>query len=234
MPNIRWRQKDFDTVTKAVRQFNATITRAAKKYNNAAILPPRITTAEFRSRITTRAEFNREIKALKRFNTQTAKPVTYPGGLVTTEWQVKEARRLTNLVNRQRKKEAQLLKISTDTKGYMGTPEQNNLKPKKLNLNKLTMRGWERFVMGVEKQSRDNYTAEKMNKYKENYLKSVLNNLGEYGKELYEYVKDLPADLMYLSYYDDPVVQIGYTSDPLPAEFIAETTLEGWKRLMGE
>lgn len=186
MPNIRWRQKDFDTVTKAVRQFNATITRAAKKYNNAAILPPRITTAEFRSRITTRAEFNREIKALKRFNTQTAKPVAYPGGLVTTEWQVKEARRLTNLVNRQRKKEAQLLKISTDTKGYMGTPEQNNLKPKKLNLNKLTMRGWERFVMGVEKQSRDNYTTEKMNKYKENYLKSVLNNLGEYGKELYE------------------------------------------------
>lgn len=234
MPNIKWRKKDFDTVTKAVRQFNATITRAAKKYNNAAILPPRISTEGFRNRITTRAEFNREINALKRFNIQTAKPVAYAGGLVTTEWQAKEARRLTNLVNRQRKKEAELLQISIDTKGYMGTPEQNNLKPKKLDLNKLTRRGWERFVMGVEKQSRDNYTIEKMNKYKENYLRSVLNNLGEYGKELYEYAKGLPADLMYLSFYDDPVVQIGYTSDPLPAEFIAETALEGWKRLMGE
>lgn len=228
---IRWRQKDFDEVTKRIRQFNATITRATKKYGNVSVLPARLTTEEVRAKITTRAEFNREMNALKRFNIKTAKPVAFEGGLVTTKWQADEAKRLTRLVNRQRKKEAERLAIPAIEKGLMGTYEQNNLRPKKINLNKVSQGRWNVFFQALERQSRDNFTDEKMEQYKQNYLRSIINNLDEYGMELFNYVKDIPADVMYMAYYDDPVLQIGYTSDPLPVSFIAETALEGWKRI---
>lgn len=232
--NIKWRKKDKQTISKTVQQFNAKITRTLKKHPEwADFMPERLTVQGLTEKIQTRKDYNREVRSVQRFLRKGAEaPFQSKSGIKTTRWEKREVGYKVAQVNRQRSIEAKRANVSTE-KGTMGSIEANNLKPKKYNIDKIKPSEWDKFVNTVEKQVMSNYNYDKMVRYKENYLKAVVRNLGTEGKakELYDYVSQLDPEFMYNVYYDDPVLQIQFTSDPLPADMIAESALEHWQSI---
>lgn len=232
--NIKWRKKDKQTISKTVQQFNAKITRTLKKHPEwADFMPERLTVQGLTEKIQTRKDYNREVRSVQRFLRKGAEaPFQSKSGIKTTRWEKREVGYKVAQVNRQRTIEAKRANVSTE-KGTMGSIEANNLKPKKYNIDKIKPSEWDKFVNTVEKQVMSNYNYDKMVRYKENYLKAVVRNLGTEGKakELYDYVSQLDPEFMYNVYYDDPVLQIQFTSDPLPADMIAESALEHWQSI---
>lgn len=233
---IRWRKSDQEDIANAVRQFNAKITRALKKNPELSVfLPSRITTSVVKGKVKTRSDLKRELNSLKRFLKKGAEaPVQSSRGVKTTKWEKKEIGIKVGTINRARNREAKKANVST-TKGTMGSIESNNLKPKSYNFDHMNPREWEKYVQTIEKQIMSSYHVEKMNQYKRNYLNSIRGNLGngEYANRLYDLVVTLDTEFMYDIYYDDPVLQIQFTSDPLPAEYIAEMSYEHWQKALG-
>lgn len=232
--NIKWRKSDKQEISKTVQQFNAKITRTLKKHPEwAEFMPERLTVQGLTEKIQTRKDYNREVRSVQRFLQKGAEaPFQSKSGIKTTQWEKKEVGYKVAQVNRQRTIEAKRANVSTE-KGTMGSIEANNLKPKKYNIDKIKPSEWNKFVNTVEKQVMSNYNYDKMVRYKENYLQAIITNLGTEGKakELYDYVSQLDPEFMYNVYYDDPVLQIQFTSDPLPADIIAESALEHWKSI---
>lgn len=233
---IRWSKEDKKEVTNAVRKFNSKITRTLKKNPEwAEYLPQRITTKELIAKSETRQDFKRELNAINRFMKKGAeRPITTDKGIKTTLWEKKEVGLKVAIINRRRTNEAKKANVST-YKGTMGTIESNNLKHKVYNIDNIRANDWDKYIKAVEKQIRTNYQGDKVEKYKENYLRAILENLGdsEETMKLYNYVQGIDADFMYGIYYDDPVLQIQFTSDPLPVDTIVENALEHWKRAVG-
>lgn len=229
--SIKWRKSDKQTISKTVQQFNAKITRTLKKHPEwADFMPERLTVKGLTEKIQTRKDYNREVRSVQRFLRKGAEaPYQSISGIKTTHWEKKEIGYKVAQVNRQRTLESKRANVSTE-KGTMGSIESNNLKPKKYNIDKIKPGDWNKFVNTVEKQVMSNYKYDKMVRYKENYLKAIIINLGteDKAKELYDYVSQLDPEFMYNAYYDDPVLQIQFTSDPLPADMIAESALEHW------
>ena len=232
--NIKWRKSDKQTISKTVQQFNAKITRTLKKHPEwADFMPERLTVKGLTEKIQTRKDYNREVRSVQRFLRKGAEaPYQSKSGIKTTHWEKKEIGYKVAQVNRQRTIEAKRANVSTE-KGTMGSIEANNLKPKKYNIDKIKPSDWNKFVNTLEKQVMSNYNYDKRVRYKENYLKAIIRNLGTEGKakELYDYVSQLDPEFMYNVYYDDPVLQIQFTSDPLPADMIAESALEHWQSI---
>jgi hypothetical protein len=105
--NIRWREADEKELQRVVKNFNAKLTRLAKKDpKNAAALPERVSAAELRAMIKTRQDLNRELNALRRFSERGAETlVEIPDNyynLKITKWQMKEMNRRGVIVNENR------------------------------------------------------------------------------------------------------------------------------------
>jgi hypothetical protein len=52
--------------------------------------------------------------------------------------------------------------------------------------------------------------------------------LGDAGEELYNYIWKLDPQFIYDHHTEDAVLSIQYTSDPLPAQDIADSALNRW------
>lgn len=233
--NIKWRDSDVKAISAAVRSFNAKLTRLARR-NPEIIpaLPQRRNAKELRDQITTRAEFNRELAALRRFTQRGAeKLVTNPQGVLTTQWELNDVRRRVRIINNRRARELAAANPSIE-KGNLSSIEQFNLAPKKLNFATITPGSWEKFVESVEKQSQASYSAEKQAQYKKNYLQAILDNLGPGAKALYDYVSSIPAETLFTNSMGDPILSIDFIYDPLQAEVIIDSTFAHWHNVLGD
>ncbi len=79
--SIRWTKSDSEDLAKAVKNFNAKIKRLETKFPKTKnSLPQKVSMKEMKDLIKTRADFKREINALKRFSKKGAETlVTVPG-----------------------------------------------------------------------------------------------------------------------------------------------------------
>lgn len=122
--NIKWKQSDNEDLKKAVKNFNAKITRIEKKIDKQIsqatdsktilelnqkknALPDRTSVKQMRELIDTRQDLKRELNALRRFSKRGAEEiVTIPNtdySIKTTKWQKNEMSRRTAIINRKRK-----------------------------------------------------------------------------------------------------------------------------------
>ena len=221
-------------IEKQVKRYNDKLKREANKNPGLSdFLPDRLSAKDLKSKVKTPKDLRLlENKVNRLFGEGALKPVQTKQGVKTTAYELREIKLAVERINRQRQKELKQAAPSTQ-KGTMGSIRQNSLQPKDFNPDNIRKSDWDKFVESAEKQSWDSYTKDKMIKYKENYLKSVKENLGRQGKELYDYVSKLTPEQLYESFYDDPILQIGFTSDPLPAASIAKAALAGWKEKYG-
>ena len=74
--NIRWKQDDNQELRKAVKNFNAKISRLEKKDpQNKEALPEKITVKQIKELISTRQDLKRELNALQRFSKRGAEKI---------------------------------------------------------------------------------------------------------------------------------------------------------------
>lgn len=225
--NIKWRNKDKTRLSNTVRQFNAKITRTLKKNPELApYLPERLTVQGLRDKIQTRQDFNREIKSARRFlKPGTETPVTSATGIRTTRWEKREIGIKVGVINRRRNRELKKMNPTTE-KGTMGTIRENNLRPKKYDIDKIKASDWDMFVYGVEKQIMSGYTAQKNELYKQNFIKAVETAFGSKGTEIVEMAQSIPADILVELYYNDPVLQVEFIYNPLEMQIKIDNIVE--------
>lgn len=225
--NIKWRNKDKTLLSNTVRQFNAKITRMLKKNPELApYLPERLTVQGLRDKIQTRQDFNREIKSARRFLKPGAEtPVTSATGIRTTRWEKREIGIKVGVINQRRNRELKKMNPTTE-KGTMGTIRENNLRPKKYDIDKIKASDWDMFVYGVEKQIMSGYTAQKNELYKQNFIKAVKTAFGSKGTEIVEMAQSIPADILVELYYNDPVLQVEFIYNPLEMQIKIDNIVE--------
>jgi hypothetical protein len=233
---IRWRESDRNNLNKEVRRFNSKLDRLAKANPDIAeFLPERKSVRAIRGAVESRIDLSREIRAMNSlFKKGATQLVTSEQGVVTTKYQLHQLKLQVNRINTNRARE-KLMANPTPEKGTLATIKNNNLNAKKFDFNKIRPgREWDMFVESVEKQAKGTYLTNKMNEYKKNYLRTVKENLGQKGKKLYNLVKSLDAKTLYEHFYDDPVLQIQFITDPLPSGDIADAAVSKWEAIIEE
>lgn len=89
---IKWQQKDYVTLGKAVANFNKKINELNKE-EKKLYLPDTINYKEVKENIVTRNELNRIIKSLKRFSKEGSEDIyTTKAGEQMTNWERQELR----------------------------------------------------------------------------------------------------------------------------------------------
>ena len=90
-----------------------------------------------------------------------------------------------------------------------------------MKFEKLSSKEWDLFTRQVEKESMARYREEMNEKYKENYIQSILNVYGSENEDanaFIEKLKNADAETLIQAFYDDPVLQIDFIYDPLDAD----------------
>ena len=245
--NIRWRDKDEQELQRVVNNFNSKIRRASKK-NQALVdfLPKKVSVKDLKSKITTRSDFNRNLKSLKRFSEKGAEKLVEPKNKLKptkiekeimeaetplTNYMLKERRIKTRTVNASRAKELKALNVSAKL-GNMSTIEKANLKPKQLVLSK-SQEAWNKFDESLEKEIQSNFKEQGYQAYKDNYLKGLKNDVNDIEDRVFNMVKDLDAKELFDKSVSNPRLQIKFHYDPLDDGVVGDTLFEEWSNILG-
>lgn len=190
--NIRWQQSDHDELRRAVKNFNAKITRLEKKHPELkGALPERVYVKELKELIDTRQDLKREINSLKRFSQKGAEQIVkIPNNdynLQTTKWQKEEMSRRVGVINRKRK--ARLQQIGNievtsrgEPQGYtksqigMGKADEVALNPMQAFTKKMSRRDLNKKFKAIIKESQSHYWTKKEIALKKNVMKGIEGN----------------------------------------------------------
>lgn len=190
--NIRWKPDDNQELRKAVKNFNAKISRLEKKDpQNKEALPEKITVKQIKELISTRQDLKRELNALQRFSKRGAeKIIEIPDtdyNLKTTKWQKEEMTRRTAIINRKRKRRLKEvaeteIKSRGEKLGYrrgnigMGKASEIELQPLKAFTAKMNRRDLGKKFNLIMKESQQGYWNKRDILMKKNYISSLEQN----------------------------------------------------------
>ena len=231
-PDIKWRNKDLAKLERILNNFNAKIRRVKKKKPKIAEFQPEtIKLSALKNAISSRRDFNNEIKALQRYSKRGSEEVVSgKRGLTLTVWKKNEVAIKTATLNRKLTAEIKRAGISAE-KGTAQLIEQQNLRHKKFSIDK-TEKEFEKFTAMVEKRLIDKDREKKLKEYHQNYKDAITNFLGEEGDNLLKFIEGVTNfEKFFLNSLSDPLLNIGFISDPLEARTIAEKALNNWKKI---
>ena len=212
--NIRWNESDQQALTRAVKNFNAKISRLEKKDpKNKTALPERMSVKQLKELIDTRQDLNREINALQRFTRRGAEEVVnIPDNdynLKITKWQKEEMNRRVGVINRKRAKRLEVLKEVERTSGGkelgytvgqfgMGKAEEVSLTPIKAFTPKMNKADLTRKYKHILKESQSNYFDRKDENLRENYIKGLRTNYDDDDiEDIVEAIEDMSFNEFY-------------------------------------
>lgn len=189
---IRWRESDYAELKRVVKNFNAKISRIEKKYPEmAGYMPERVSAANLRDLVYTRADLNRELNSLKRFSKKGAEEITVlpdnDYNTKVTKWQRNEMARAIGNINRRRTMRQKKLqeiekKHQGESLGYtagdvgMGKVADKNLEPMKAFTRTMTKKGADMKLRAIRKESQSNFFTRSDEIYKENFIKELKEN----------------------------------------------------------
>lgn len=216
---IRWQKSDYQELTRAVKNFNAKISRIEKKYpelKNA--LPEKMKVGELKDIINTRQDLKRELNALKRFTDKNNKisklsDGSYSGieiygdyNIKLTKWQRKELNRKIAIINRRKKKRLEALLETQVTsrgekQGYtvgqvgVGSLQINDLAP----MEGLTPGASEESIRRKYKsaliQVQSDFLTERDFRTKSSYITGLYRNFNEEEiKDIVAAIEKMPVD----------------------------------------
>ena len=190
--NIRWNQYDSEQLRRAVKNFNAKISRLEKKDpKNKSALPEKVTVKQMRELIDTRQDLKRELNALQRFSRRGSEElVDVPESkynLKITKWQKEEMSRRVGVINRKRKKKLKEiagieLKSRGEELGYtrgaigMGRMDEVALYPIRAFTPAMNRQDVRKKYSMILKESQAGYWDKKDIILKENYIRSLESN----------------------------------------------------------
>lgn len=193
--NIRWQQSDSEDLRKAVKNFNAKISRLEKKnpeQKNA--LPERVSVRQMKELIDTRQDLKRELNSLRRFTERGSEElVDVPDNdynLQMTKWQKNEMSRRVGVINRKRNKRLkEINEVEATSRGEklgykanavgMGKADEVALNPMKAFTSKMTRKDLNKKFRNIMKESQSSYWNAKELQMLENFKTSILYNFAE-------------------------------------------------------
>ena len=179
--SIRWREQDNNNLKKAVRNYNAKITRQIKKGISPEALPNKISYKEMKKEIKERKEYNNLIKEINDFNKSKNVYKTLDNGTIVNEWYYANTQKKVHKINKQRKKD--LEKIANSAVIVQGKKIDNvqrvvqkqTLQPLNNDLSKKD--NFKKFAEYVEKEIKKIDNDTKFNNYVQNLSKAWYKNL---------------------------------------------------------
>ena len=217
--HIRWQKSDYQDLSKAVRNFNAKISRLEKKYpelKNA--LPEKMKVGELKQLINTRQDLKREINSLKRFTDKSNKinlleDGSYEGieiygnyNIKITKWQRKEINRRIATINTRRKKRLEALKEVQVTsrgqqQGYtvgqigVGSVQMNELAPMQGLMPGASNESVRRKFKSALIQSQSDFLRLSDYRAKSSYITGLYRNFNpDEIQDIIKAVEDMPVD----------------------------------------
>lgn len=218
---IRWKQGDYVKLGKAVAEFNKKINKLNAE-ENKLYLPDTIEYKEAKENITTRAELNRMINSLKRFQREGAEELyTTQAGENITKWERRELGIQSRIAGIRLQRELKALNEPMESgfsRAQMGSARVREIEAQLRNLKQIeTKSGYEfqRLRSRIARSGVSDYTMKKAITYQENYIKEMekYSHFDNYDKlmaklksfknpiSFYEFVSktELTADLTYQS-----------------------------------
>lgn len=200
-PRIKWRESDSQELNRAVKNFNAKLSRLEKKNPQMKnVLPERVSVAQMKELINTRQDLKREINALKRFSKRGAEEiVSVPDtdyNLKITKWQKTEMNRRIAIINRRRAKrleDIENMEMSSRGEGLgytrgqfgMGKQEAAELRPMNAFTRRMSQSDLKWKWKAIKSESQSDYFTKRDYAVRENYIKGIKENYN------YEDVKDI-------------------------------------------
>lgn len=216
--NIRWQKSDSEELNRAVKNFNAKISRLEKKnpeLKNA--LPEKVSARQLKELINTRQDLKREINSLRRFSKKGSEEIETYGdyNIKVTKWQRKEMNRRVGIINRkrqQRLEELEELEMQSGgeslgyTKGQlgMGRIERVELAPMKALTKGMNQRDVNMKWRNILKESQSEFLQEKDYRCRENYIKGLEENFNPSDVEdIIAEIEDMDIKDFIKTFYSD-------------------------------
>ena len=222
--NIRWQQSDNVDLKRAVKNFNAKITRLEKKYpQQKNALPERVSVKQIKELITSRQDLKRELNSLRRFTTPGAEQlVDVPDSdynLQITKWQKEEMTRRLGIINRKRKERYDVIQDVEMTSrgeglGYtvgqareaigMGSVDRNATKPMNAFTPKMTRTDLKAKFKSIMIESQQNYWSEREQIMKDTYIRTLLEQFAEEDiRDVVSEIQDMNFETFYKKFSAD-------------------------------
>lgn len=215
---IRWQKSDSEELSKAVKNFNAKLSRLEKKnpeIKNA--LPERVSVRQLKEMINTRQDLQREINSLKRFSQRGSEEIETYGdyNINITKWQRTEMNRRVGIINRKRKERLDQLEqlemqSGGESLGYtkgqlgMGRVERVELAPMKALTRGMNQRDVSMKWKNILKESQSGFLKEKDYRCRENYIKGLEENFNPNDVEkIINAIEKQPIDEFIKTFYSD-------------------------------
>lgn len=236
---IKWKEQDLKDISRVVKNYNAKITRLAKKNPiDATVLPEKITVKELKALINTRQDLKREINSLQRFSKRGAeKIVDVPDSeynLKITKWQMTEMNRRVGIINRKRKERLDKIQ-STEmtsrgenlgyTRGQLGMGRATEVALEPMNAFYRTMGNTDlkKRWKSILNQSQSDFLTRRDYLVRENYLKGLKENYNVNDiKDIIESIENM--DIMeFLRIFESEggTFEFAYPGRGLESEFIS-------------
>lgn len=221
MARIRWRKKDIIEFEKMRKFHNAKITRLEQEGVDPSLIPDRF----YKDQIVTRDDFNKFKKRVQDFKAHDSMEMVQYKGQEVTKFQKKQYQRMTQSINARRRHLSSLRSYEGAT---MGTIEDISIQPINLDRDR-SAKEWELFTKSLENQ----YFSTQLEKYKENYIKALRNELGAYADEIIVLVEKADPKVMLEAQYMDELNSIPFIYDGnITASLRVETIYNKWDELI--
>lgn len=247
---IKWRTQDLAKLSIYVRKFNAAITRfenKAPEYIGSGVIPERLDTAELKSRILTRNDFNREMRKIDRFFKPGARDIIKDkSGFETTKWQKKELQYTVARVNAQKRAYIEKYQVPKAQQQFLGLEPLNiekarekifreaaKLEDPEDKINKL--QEWYNLAYTIERESASGYYAQNFAKLRNAYFKGIREHMPpEQAEELIKYLEDnnvWGSDIVWVVAQND-ILDFEYFYSTAENEERATRMMERWQQIM--
>lgn len=183
---IRWRESDEKELSKAIKNYNAKLSRIQKKNPEMMeFMPSRVSKSDLKKGISTRKDFQNNLKYLKGFTVKGAERVIENSqGAKLTQFdidRIKEQDRIDNIRRAKRRKELEDKEITfknkpTGRKRFeMGTIKENDVKHRKRNIDKMKPNDVKSALLLIDKKINESYYKGREELLFTNYIKALLN-----------------------------------------------------------
>jgi hypothetical protein len=224
--NIKWSDKDERELKRLVKNFNAKIKRLEDKEPFLKdSRPKRISYKDLKENIATRKDLNRELKSIERFTKRGAEAIrTTKQGVITTEWQFKEASIMQRIVTTKRRKKRENVPSwkQQDSQTLFDKPKPDAVSPK----------GFDNYLESLRKEVQSTYDQAKKEAYLENYIKSSRDQLGVHAGPIIDLIRSMPLDQFVENSLSNPFLSIEMHYTEAGQQELADRILEEWRSVI--
>lgn len=179
---IKWREQDKRKLQRAVKNFNAKITRVSKAHPDlAAIQPARRSAKEMEERLKqmTRADYNRTIRALQRYSSKkgSEQARVTDGGVTTSKWQLDQMRYDLAYINNRRERKQKVLNAQPGS-GLVYRLADENLYKIKDNSKTANLNDFMKFSRMLEEKLFNESDPVALDRYHQNFLSAIEDQFG--------------------------------------------------------